>query len=102
MSGGYRFPSDEPLARQVRFTFNERELVGLEGEPIAAALLANGVRTIRHDDATGEPRGVYCGIGHCFECRAQVDGVNGVRTCLTPLREGTRVASVAQWDVAKK
>jgi len=84
--------------REVYFYFNGQRLSGIENEPIAAALLANGIKTIRIDSKTGEPRGIYCGIGHCYECRAEVDGESGVRTCLTPLREGTKVFSVSTWE----
>ncbi|MFZ5643988.1 MAG: (2Fe-2S)-binding protein [Bacillota bacterium] len=78
---------------EVTFTFNGRELKGYAGEPIAAALLANGIRTLRQHEKSGRPRGIYCGIGHCYECRVTVDGIPGVRACLTPLRAGMEVAS---------
>lgn len=78
---------------EIIFTFNGRELKGYSGEPIAAALLANGIRTLRHHEKSGHPRGIYCGIGHCYECRVTVDGIPGVRACLTPLRAGLAVTS---------
>ena len=59
-----------------------------EGEPIAAALLAGGIRVFRHTHKKGEPRGVFCGIGRCTDCMMTVDGVPNVRTCVTPAREG--------------
>lgn len=79
------------VRRVVRFRFDGRVLEAHEGEPIAAALLANGIRTIRHQLASGAPRGIYCAIGHCFDCVATVNGVPGVRTCLTPVSEGLEV-----------
>lgn len=72
----------------VTFTFNGIKYEGRDGEPIAAALLASGIRTLRHHEESGTPRGIYCNIGHCFECRVDVDGHQGVRACLTPVREG--------------
>lgn len=80
---------------EVSFTFNGRRLTGFAGEPIAAALLANGIRTLRHHEKSGRPRGIYCGIGHCFECRVTVNGIPGVRACLTPLENGMAVSSEA-------
>ncbi|MDR7001178.1 (2Fe-2S)-binding protein [Neobacillus niacini] len=77
----------------VNFTFNDQGYSGLEGETIAAALLASGVRTLRCQEETGTPRGIYCNIGHCYECRVQVDGVLGVRACLTPIQTGMTVRS---------
>lgn len=78
---------------EITFKFNGRELKGYAGEPIAAALLANGIRTLRYHEKSGRSRGMYCGIGHCYECRVTVDGVPGVRACLTSLREGMVVSS---------
>jgi sarcosine oxidase subunit alpha len=82
-----------PEAPPVHFRFDGRELTALAGEPIAAALLANGIRTIRHQLGSGEPRGLYCAIGQCFECVATVDGIAGQRTCLTPVTDGMEVTS---------
>lgn len=77
----------------VSFTFNEKLYKGLKHEPLAAALLANGIRTLRHHEESGTPRGIYCNIGHCFECRVTINGKPGVRACLTPLQEGMVVES---------
>ncbi|WP_269409434.1 (2Fe-2S)-binding protein [Lentibacillus daqui] len=82
--------------KQVSFTFNHTVYQGFENESIAAALLANGIRTLRHHEESGSPRGIYCNIGHCFECRVTVDGEQGVRACLTPLKEGMIVESGGQ------
>ncbi len=58
------------------------------GQSLAAALWAAGIRDLGGAD---EPaRGLYCGAGHCFACRAVVDGVHGVRTCMVPARDGLR------------
>jgi len=64
-----------------------------EGESVAAALLAAGRRGLRVTPNRGEPRGVYCGIGLCFECVMVVDGQPGVRTCQTAVRDGMRVGT---------
>ena len=81
--------------KEISFKFNTEEYLGFENESIAAALLANGERTLRHHEESGAPRGIYCNIGHCYECRISVDGKQGVRACLTPLREGMHVESGA-------
>ncbi|HLR67085.1 (2Fe-2S)-binding protein [Virgibacillus alimentarius] len=81
--------------KEISFTFNQKEYKGLQGEPIAAALLANGVRTLRYHEESGTPRGIYCNIGHCFECRVIINGKQGQRACLTPLEEGMVIESPA-------
>lgn len=82
--------------RQVSFTFDGRPMQGLAGEPLAAALLAGGVRLLRRHEESGTPRGIYCAIGHCSECRLTVHSLGTVRSCLTRLEEGMIVESGRQ------
>ncbi len=82
-----------PAGRAVRFTFDGRLIDAFEGESIAAALLANGVRKLRVHEEKGTPRGIYCNIGHCMECRVEVDGLAGCRACLTTVTDGMEVRS---------
>ena len=60
------------------------------GQTIAAAILASGRRTFRKTRHHA-PRGPYCGIGLCYECRMRVAGVPNVRTCVTFAEPGCRV-----------
>ena len=60
----------------------------IAGEPIAAALLAAGIRKFRLTPRFGEPRGLFCGIGRCTDCVMTVDGRPNVRTCVTPVKDG--------------
>lgn len=76
---------------KVVFYYNGREMEGYEGEPIAAALMAAGVKVHRHTAKLHKPRGVYCAIGRCTDCVMVVDGEPNVRTCITPLKEGMKV-----------
>jgi D-hydroxyproline dehydrogenase subunit gamma len=62
------------------------------GQSLAAALLVAGRAALRHSPS-GAPRGVYCGIGVCQECRVHVEGLGVVRACVTPVAEGMRVST---------
>ena len=62
-----------------------------EGETIAAALIANSQFTFRYTAKRGSPRGVYCGIGLCYECRMVVNEVPNVRACMTLVEPGMKV-----------
>ena len=77
--------------RLVSFTLDGRELKGYEGEPIAAALKAEGVMVHRYTKKQHKPRGIFCAIGRCTDCVMVVDGKPNVRTCVTPLKEGMRI-----------
>jgi predicted molibdopterin-dependent oxidoreductase YjgC len=62
------------------------------GQSLAAALLAAGRAALR-TSPSGTPRGVYCGIGVCQECRVHVEGSGVVRACVTPVAAGMRVTT---------
>lgn len=88
--------ADHPIlefkkGRSVKFTFENQEFPGYEGEPVAAALLAAGIRVLRESPRLHRPRGFFCAIGNCSSCLMVVDGVPNVRVCVEPLREGMRV-----------
>lgn len=54
-----------------------------EGETVASVMLANGERTLRNTRKAHEPRGIFCGIGVCYDCLVVVDGRSNVRACMT-------------------
>jgi predicted molibdopterin-dependent oxidoreductase YjgC len=58
------------------------------GETLAAAMLAAGRRALRASPRTGSPRGVFCGMGVCYDCLMVVDGRPNVRACMTYVAEG--------------
>ncbi len=64
----------------------------VEGESLAAALWANGILSFRHDEGNDTGRGLYCGAGHCYECRVTLDGSQDVRSCQINVREGMRIS----------
>ncbi len=74
--------------RQVHLQVDGRPVAAFEGESVAAALLAAGVRTLRHSPKRHKPRGLYCGIGLCYECLVTVDGRAAVRACQTAVADG--------------
>lgn len=79
--------------KRVTFQFDGKTYEGYEQDTIASALLANGIRTLRKHEETGNPRGIYCNIGHCYECRCTVNNVPNTRGCLTPIQENMVVES---------
>lgn len=73
--------------KTITFKFNGRDIEGCEGEPIAAALHAAGIRVLSHSRIHKRARGFWCAIGNCSSCNMRVNGVPNVRTCVEPLRE---------------
>ena len=80
--------------------FEGRRLRAREGATVAAALLEHGVRTFGRSAKYHRPRGVRCANGTCSCCAMRVDGLPGVRTCVTPVHDGMCVAREHAWPSA--
>jgi len=78
------------MPETVALTIDGRPSSAPAGITVAAALENAGVRACRTSVA-GEPRGVLCAMGICFECRVAVDGVPHRRACMEIVRDGMRV-----------
>jgi len=74
--------------KRVAIRVNGVEVEAYEGEPIAAALVAAGLKVFRTTRKRDEPRRIFCAIGRCTDCVMTVDGQPNVRTCVTPVRDG--------------
>ncbi|MDF2948507.1 MAG: dehydrogenase [Sedimentibacter sp.] len=82
---------DEKPEKEVQIFVDNKPIIALEGEMIAAALIANGIFINRYTTHKHKPRGIYCAIGRCTDCIMTVDGVPNVRTCVTKVREGMKI-----------
>lgn len=79
--------AEEPPAL-VEITVDGEKLMVRENAMIAAVLMENGYKSFRTTARTKEPRFYFCGIGQCTDCMMEVDGVPGVRACITPVKAG--------------
>lgn len=70
------------------------------GESVATVLLALGRQTFRHTDRNHAPRGLFCGMGVCFDCLVTIDGIENVRACMTPVEEGMVIETCCERSVA--
>ncbi len=77
--------------KKVKFFFEDKELEGYEGLPIAAALHAAGIKVLSISERYNRPRGFFCAVGKCSSCLMEVDGKPNVMVCMEPLKEGMKV-----------
>jgi len=68
----------------VPFTWQGKTLKAREGETIASALFANGVRVFGHHHKDGAPLGIFCANGQCAQCAVIADGLS-VKSCMVPV-----------------
>ena len=76
--------------RPVRFQVGDQSIQSYEGETVAAALWACGIRHLRASPVTASPRGMFCYMGLCQECVILVDGKRET-SCSFPVSEGLHV-----------
>jgi sarcosine oxidase subunit alpha len=84
-------------ARPLTFTFQGRTVRAVQGQSIAAALYAAGVRVFSRSFKYHRPRGLFCVSGDCPNCLMHVDGRPNVRTCVEPARQGQVVRGQNAW-----
>jgi sarcosine oxidase subunit alpha len=82
-----------PVREPVPFTWQGRPLEALEGETMASALFAAGVRVFGHHPKDGAAQGLFCANGQCAQCLVIADGIP-VKACMELVRPGVDLAPV--------
>ena len=77
----------------VAFLWKGQTLSAMQGETIASALFANGVRTFGHHPRDGAPQGIFCANGQCAQCLVLADG-KPVKACMELVEPGMRIEPV--------
>ncbi|MCW2726826.1 MAG: proline dehydrogenase [Frankiales bacterium] len=81
------------MSEDFTVTVDGRPVAVQAGQTIAAALVAQGDRDWRGTRFLGERRGLFCGIGVCFDCLLTVNGARSVRACLVTAEPGDVITS---------
>ncbi len=76
-----------------KFSFDGQNITAFPGETVGAALTAAGISTFRTTRLNGKARGLFCGIGICFDCLVVVNGRPNLRACLTPVKAKDKINS---------
>jgi len=76
---------------KITFTFDGKVLEGYEGETIAAALHAAGIKALAKSPELHRPRGLFCAIGNCSSCLMVVNNEPNIRVCVVKLKKGMKV-----------
>lgn len=98
-----RVPAESDAARRsdrpLRITVDGEPVDGIAGQTIAGVLLAAD-RPAWRRGRSGTPRGVFCGIGVCFDCLVTVGGVRDVRACRRRAGDGDVVTTQTREPVS--
>jgi NADPH-dependent 2,4-dienoyl-CoA reductase/sulfur reductase-like enzyme/ferredoxin len=76
-----------PESREIKFTWQGKTYSAKDGETIAAALFANGVRIFGHHQKDHSPLGIFCANGQCSQCMVVADG-SPVKSCMELVKDG--------------
>jgi sarcosine oxidase subunit alpha len=77
------------MSEQVSVSVNGARVDVAAGSSVAVAMMIAGASCRR--SVSGEPRGPLCGMGICFECRAEIDGVPHRRSCQIACEPGMEI-----------
>ncbi len=77
--------------KKVTIYFEGKPIEAYEGEPIAEALHAAGIRVLNYSTEKQRPRGLFCAIGKCSSCLMVVNGIPNTRTCITLVEDGMKI-----------
>jgi aerobic-type carbon monoxide dehydrogenase small subunit (CoxS/CutS family) len=77
----------------IAISVDGRPVTCREGETIAAALIGAGETAWRSTRRSGARRGLFCGIGVCFDCLVIVNGEGPLRACLVAAQPGDHIST---------
>lgn len=83
----------ERQAHDIVVVVNGRGIPARTGDTLSASLIRAGILATRMTRKR-RPRGFFCGMGICNECIVVVDGVPGVRACVTAATDGMSVTTM--------
>ncbi len=91
---GYRIQTHPilpiPERAEIHFYWQGQPLPALEGDTIASALFASGIRTFGHHHKDDAPQGIFCANGQCAQCMVLANG-RPVKACMETVVDGAQV-----------
>jgi predicted molibdopterin-dependent oxidoreductase YjgC len=79
------------MSQSFHICIDGRKIEAKHGQTLSAVLLSNGYTTCKYSVKNHQPRGMYCGMGICWECTVVVDGQENVRSCITLAAPGMEI-----------
>jgi len=67
-------------------TVDGKPVTAYEGETVHAALVASGIQILGTTRKSPQNRGILCGMGICYQCRVEINGIPDQRACMTQVK----------------
>lgn len=77
--------------QRITVNLNSTPVETAAGQSVGAVLMGQGTkawRTTRHE---GKPRGIFCGIGACYDCLITIDGQPNQRACMVEASDSMNI-----------
>jgi len=75
---------------KVNLTIDGKSIEAYKGETVHAALTAAGIKRLNHSK-THQARGIFCGMGICYECLVTINQIPDQRACMTLVEDQMEV-----------
>ena len=82
-----RVPENETPCLALTINIDGKTVSAHDGETVLSTLFAENIRCISKNDS-GIVSGAYCGMGVCYCCTVEIDGVGKKRACKTLVKHG--------------
>ena len=73
--------------RRITVSLNATPVTADAGQSVGAVLMGEGIKAWRTTRNQGKPRGLFCGIGACYDCLITIDGEPNQRACIVEARD---------------
>jgi len=81
----------KPDQKPITISVNGRPVQACSGQSLHAVLLAAGIRILNNGPRRDRDRGMFCGMGICYECLVTVNGRPCQRACMLEVEEGMEI-----------
>ena len=82
--------------KSIEVTIDGQKTQAFDGELVSTVLQAEGIVIFSRKHTTGQPCGVYCGMGVCYECLVTINGINNIRACQTFAADQMVIQTISQ------
>lgn len=73
--------------KKIQLIVDGKSVKAYEGETVHAALTAAGIRRLKDSKSnhskSNRARGIFCGMGICYECLVTINQLTDQRACMT-------------------
>ena len=79
------------MEQPVTISIDSAPVIVDSGTTVAGAMISQGITAWRSTRTNERPRGLFCGIGACFDCLVTIDSVPNQRACMVRVCDGQQI-----------